>query len=119
MGNVFKSIRKIRDGAAMDLRVRSGRGTEDAAAMKQAFEDNWESVQAQLDSMCKAADKDRTLVAESLVTEYGDSIEEIVNALIKEPCKDTFLMEWDLLEYEKIKDLADKLISEGSIKLSV
>ena len=56
-------------------------------------------------------------MAANLKEQYGEEYNEIIEALIENPDLDTFMLEWDLLQFEKIKKLTDDLISEGSISI--
>ena len=67
--------------------------------------------------MCEDAEETRDGMASSLKSAYGEETKEIIDALIEND-KDQFMMEWDLLEYEKIKKFTDKLISDGVIQLN-
>ena len=68
--------------------------------------------------MCKDIDESREAVGTDLITEYGPHLKEIVDTLITEPDKDQFFMEWDLIAYDKLKLVTDKLILEGSITIT-
>ena len=41
-------------------------------------------------------------MASNLKQYYGEAFDELIDALVGNPEKDTFLLEWDLLEYDKI-----------------
>ena len=74
-------------------------------------------MQDSLNQMCDDAKETRDAMGNSLKSEYGEDAKEIIDALIEND-KDQFLMEWDLLEYEKIKKFTDKLITDGIIQLN-
>ena len=105
--------------AKIQVRVYVSRGSDsnDPVAVKMAFEDQWDVVQVQISQMCETAMEDRATLAGNLKDTHGEEVNEIIDALVENPDKDTFFLEWDLLAYEKIKKVLDTLVTEGSFQL--